>query len=111
MTKENIQSGFRKAGLFPYNPNAYLENQRNHKTGYELTALSLINHAMQQHPAICEHVPSVVRTLLPVLEPPQPDISAMPDKCNTCGSNLKKKSRQQALNTKAGRLLTDVELV
>jgi hypothetical protein len=114
MTSVNITAAFRKSGIYPYDPTAYLQNKQTAEATQSPTCLSLIQAAIEQHPAIItesDTVPSVVRSLLPLLAPPQPDIAPAPDKCDHCGSNLKRKRRQQTLSTKAGLLLTDAELV
>lgn len=116
MTSVNITSAFRKSGIYPYDPTAYLQNKQTAEATQSPTCLSLIQAAIEQHPAIITEsdtvtVPSAVRSLLPLLAPPQPDIGPAPDKCDHCGSNLKRKRQQQILSTKAGLLMTDVELV
>lgn len=115
MASVNITSAFRKSGIYPYDPTAYLQNKQTAEATKSPTCLSLIQAAIEQHPAIItesDTVPSVVRSLLPLpAPPPQPDIAPAPDKCDHCGSNLKRKRQQQILSTKAGLLLTDVELV
>jgi hypothetical protein len=114
MTSSNIIAAFEKSGICPFNPEAYQVNKMD-EPQQNTTCLEMIHAAIQAHPAIANEsdiVPSVVRSLLPILNPPEADMPVdLIDKCTHCGTNLKKKRYQQMLNTKAGMLLTKVELV
>jgi hypothetical protein len=94
MTADNIRAGFRKTGIHPYNPEIY-------KTSIpppiqHTSALSILTAAVQQGSCISATtitttVPPVVRDLLPLFSPPSDAVPPPPDKCNECGSDLKKK--------------------
>lgn len=111
MTSQNIRSAFAKSGIYPFDPLAYIKNSKTGEIGEQPCTLSIIQHKITQHHILMNEVPSHVRPLLPHVDPPPPDTSPKPDKCNACGSDLKKKRQRQVMNSKAGLLLTDEELV
>ena len=97
MTNSNIKSAFHKAGIYPYDPKAYLSNKsQTPEKGQTTTCLAMIHAAIKAHPAIAdepETIPSAVRCLLPVLNPPRPDMPAdVMEKCTACGTDLKKEA-------------------
>jgi hypothetical protein len=100
---QNVISGFRRTGIYPFNPRAYLKTAASHNKSTSLTSLppSLLSPLavadLQQTPAVDQllHSPSLA-------DPPQPQPnSAQP---------IKKRVRR-TLDTSAGVLLTGDETI
>jgi hypothetical protein len=101
MTPENVQSGFRRTGIYPYDPTAYKQTkeQRLKSLGGLPLLVSPIRELAVQ-PAVSAAVDLLpVRVLAP----------AKPTHCGECGSKLKKRAVRRTLNTAAGALLTGDE--
>jgi Skp family chaperone for outer membrane proteins len=111
MTKENIKSAFMKSGIYPFDRTTYLKNSKTGELEDVPCILSMIQYNLSLHPILINEIPCHVRPLLSHVDPPPPDIPPEADKCDKCGSNLKKKREQQFTNTKDGLLLTGKESV
>jgi hypothetical protein len=101
MTPENVQSGFRRTGIYPYDPTAYKQTkeQRLKSLGGLPLLVSPIRELAIQ-PAVATTIDLLpVRVLTP----------AKPNQCGECGSKLKKRAVRRTLSTAAGVLLTGEE--
>jgi hypothetical protein len=99
MTSENIKAGFKRTGIYPYDPSAYTyTKEKQLKSLGGLPLLLSPSKVFLESPVIAqavERTPSVTETS-PV----------RPKKCGECGSSLKKKAVRRVINTGAGVLLT-----
>lgn len=101
MTPENVQAGFRRTGIYPYDPTAYKQTKEQRlKSLGGLPLLVSPIHELAVQPAVGAAVDLLpVRVLTPV----------KPTHCGECGSKLKKRVVRRTLSTAAGALLTGDE--
>jgi hypothetical protein len=99
MTRENVQSGFRKTGIYPFNPAAYKQNLTRSPSDLPLllTPAVQVVEASTTLPSIAESLP---------LHLPSPT-KASP--CKECGQTTSKRTVKRTLSTKKGLLLTGDE--
>jgi hypothetical protein len=99
MTPENVKSGFRRTGIYPYDPAAHTHTKQKQLKSLgglplllspikELLDYSVIAEAVQRTPSVIESSP------------------VKKEKCGECGSSLKKKVERRVISTAAGILLT-----
>jgi hypothetical protein len=101
-TKENVKSGFRRTGIYPYDPTAYLHNkQQQLKSLGGLPLLVSPIRVLAEHPAVAAAIDLLpVRVLTP----------AKKTHCGECGNKLKKRTPRRTVSTAAGALLTGDEV-
>jgi len=119
MTKENIQQGFKRAGIYPYNPEAYLENLPQHSpssltTTTAPTALQEIATTIKQHPAVKDVLPAPIVSLLPIFNTNSGDHkdenAANMSHPNDESQEKKRRKRKMTIDTSGGLLLTSDEV-
>ena len=102
-TRENVLSGFRRTGIYPFNPRAYLKTLASHTKPTSLTSLppllspSLAATDLPHAPVLAELVRSPS-----LADPPQPSTTSRPPT---------KKRVRRTLDTSAGVLLTGEETI
>lgn len=101
MTTGNIQAGFKRTGIYPYDPTAHMQTKEHRlKSLGGLPLLVSPSRTLSSIPVV-----AAITDLLPV----QSLAPAQPNRCGHCGSSLKKKAVRRTLSTAAGVLLTGDE--
>jgi hypothetical protein len=103
MTPENIKSGFRRTGIYPFDPHAY-----RHTKQQQLKSLGGLPLILTPQKQLME-VPSIAAAVdnTPPVIAPSP---VKAGKCGECGSSLKKREVRRTISTQAGVLLTGESL-
>jgi hypothetical protein len=98
MTAKNVEAGFKRTGIYPFDPNAYKQSESKHLQS--LTGLPLLLTPTKEILTHSHTVPSIASSLPLVVpagkEPP----------CTECGRSGKKKVVRPTVSTKKGLLLT-----
>jgi hypothetical protein len=96
MKEDSVKAGFRRTGIYPYDPTAWKQSLPHSPLR------PLLLPVLVSPPAVLAAQPSIARILplLPVTAPPQATVK----KCSECGS--KKKAPRRTVSTGAGVMLT-----
>jgi len=101
MTAKNVKSGFMRSGIYPFDPQAYKNNEVKHLES--LSGLPLLLTPTKEILATSQSIPSIASSL-PLFIP-----TAKEGPCGECGRSGKKRVVRPTLSTKKGLLMTGEE--
>jgi hypothetical protein len=99
MSPENVKSGFRRTGIYPFDPHAY-----KHTKQQQLKSLGGLPLLLTPQKQLVE-TPSIAAAV-DVTPPVIVHSPVKGGKCGECGSSLKKRKMRRTISTQAGVLLT-----
>jgi hypothetical protein len=101
MTAKNVKAGFKRSGIYPFDPQAYKKNEVKHLES--LSGLPLLLTPTKEILATSQSIPSIASSL-PLFLP-----ATKEDPCGECGRSGKKRVVRPTLSTKKGLLMTGEE--
>jgi hypothetical protein len=101
MTAKNVKAGFKRSGIYPFDPQAYKKNEVKHLES--LSGLPLLLTPTKEILATSQSIPSIASSL-PLFLP-----ATKEDPCGECGRSGKKRVVRPTLSTKKGLSMTGEE--